>query len=113
MVKIISVIDDDRSILEVVTLLLEDEGFTVLPYTDATVFLNDISNHQPDMVLLDNTIGETNGKDLADAIKQRISIPVIMVSGSSDVVTHPSIDAFIRKPFSIDTLLTQINAYIT
>lgn len=113
MAKTISIIDDDQAILDVVTLVLEEEGYKVLAYNSTSKFLDELSKKSPDMVLLDNTIGVASGKDLSDEIKKRVAIPVIMISANDEVISHPSIDSFIKKPFSIDLLLDSVKKYLT
>ncbi len=112
MAKTISIVDDDQSILDVVQLLLEDEGFTVHTYREPQRFVTDMKESTPDIVIVDNTIGTVSGKDLSDQIKQLAQIPVLMMSASTEKITHPSIDAFIRKPFAIEALLDTIHAFI-
>ncbi len=113
MAKTISIVDDDQSILDVVQLLLEDEGFTVHTYSEPQRFISDMKESVPDIVIIDNTIGAVSGKDLSDQIKQLAHIPVLMMSASTEKITHPSIDAFIHKPFAMEALLDTIHRYIT
>ena len=113
MAKTISIIDDDKAMLDVVQVLLEDEGYSVLTYTKSSDFLKALHTSNTDIVILDNTIGITSGKNLADEVKKYVSIPVLMISGQSDVIHHPTIDAFIKKPFSIDLLLNTVQKYLT
>jgi len=112
MAKTISIIDDDLAILDVVTLLLQDEGYNVLAYSKPSEFLKEFREKLPDAVLLDNTIGVTSGKDLAEEVKKHLRIPVLMISASADIISHPCIDEFIKKPFTIDLLLDRVKKHL-
>lgn len=106
----ILVIDDDRTVVDILTTCLREEGYGVFGALTAEDGLRLFLLARPDLVLLDLTLpGVMNG---IEVLKQVRSIPVIMISGNSDpnLVRHAyelGALAFIGKPFDL-TYLTRI-----
>lgn len=118
MKKIIAVVDDDKPILEVVTLILEEEGFKVLQYQDGDDLLNDLGKEQFHLVLLDYRLPRKNGVEIAKEIKAKVKskkIPVIIISANRNIEyikKLDSVDDFIAKPFDIGHLIRTIQTHL-
>jgi two-component system response regulator CpxR len=106
MTKII-VVDDDHSTSRLVKMLLEMEGFTVLPVADAQQAL-EAAEHDVSAFIIDCYLSaDESGIDLLRAIRQRqldvrADIPVIMVSGDQrleEEVIEAGADLFMLKPY--------------
>lgn len=111
--KKILIVDDNENFLEVLSTLLTTKGeFEVITQRRGADVLEIIQNTQPDFVLLDVFIGETNGLDIYKAIKANIptrETPVLLMSGS-DIVGIVGSDAnVIAKPFDLKHLMGKIN----
>jgi putative two-component system response regulator len=115
MAKVV-VIEDDKSMLDLLTALLELEGFQVKTFRRTTC-LEDLYNHvleeQPDLVLLDVHLGGLNGFDLLSLIKSNGStggLKVLMSSGMEieKEARLRGADGFILKPYMPDELIFQI-----
>jgi len=112
--KKIMIVDDNPDILEVITLIMDLEGFKVLAVSNGLLFVESIISFCPDLVLLDVMLGEVDGMDLCNLLKstKEIShIPVIMISASHglknvDFICKP--DDFISKPFDINDLVVRV-----
>jgi two-component system nitrogen regulation response regulator NtrX len=107
------VVDDEADIRELVSGVLEDEGYAVRTAADSTQTLDAIEERRPSMVLLDVWLqgSKLDGLQLLQEIKQRDStIPVLMISGHGNLdtavaaVREGAID-FIEKPFEAERLL--------
>ena len=107
------VVDDEADIRELVSGVLEDEGYTVRSAADSTQTLNAIEERRPSMVLLDVWLqgSKLDGLQLLQEIKRRDStIPVLMISGHGNLdtavaaVREGAID-FIEKPFEAERLI--------
>ncbi len=114
----ILVVDDEESILEVVQIVLEGEGYQVQTSMDSS-FLHTISSPLPDVILLDVLLSGEDGREISRRIKantQLQHIPVIMLSAHADankVADMGGADAFLEKPFDVDALIAIVQKYAT
>jgi two-component system nitrogen regulation response regulator NtrX len=107
------VVDDEADIRELVSGVLEDEGYEVRTAADSTQTLGAIEDRRPSMVLLDVWLqgSRLDGLQLLQEIKRRDpTIPVLMISGHGNLdtavaaVREGAID-FIEKPFEAERLI--------
>jgi two-component system nitrogen regulation response regulator NtrX len=107
------VVDDEADIRELVSGVLEDEGYTVRTAADSTQTLDAFEERRPSMVLLDVWLqgSRLDGLQLLQEIKRRDpTVPVLMISGHGNLdtavaaVREGAID-FIEKPFEAERLL--------
>ncbi|MEO5612008.1 MAG: response regulator, partial [Sphingomicrobium sp.] len=78
------VVDDEADIRDLVSGVLEDEGYSVRTAADSTAALNAIDDRRPSMVLLDVWLqgSRLDGLQLLQEIKRRdASLPVLVISG--------------------------------
>lgn len=113
----VMVVDDSLDILEVITMVLEMEGFEVLGIPDGLHFSSSFVDFEPDLVLLDVMLGEVDGRDLCNFIKSSkvtSHIPVIMISASHGMKNMEGYtcrpDDFIAKPFDIYDLVDRVKS---
>ena len=107
------VVDDEADIRELVSGVLEDEGYAVRTAADSNAALDAIEERRPSMVLLDVWLqgSRLDGLQLLQEIKRRDpTIPVLMISGHGNLdtavaaVREGAID-FIEKPFEAERLI--------
>ena len=107
------VVDDEADIRELVSGVLEDEGYAVRTAADSDSTLDAVEERRPSMVLLDVWLqgSRMDGLQLLQEIKKRDStIPVLMISGHGNLdtavaaVREGAVD-FIEKPFEAERLL--------
>src|SRR5678809_1664886 len=82
------VVDDEADIRELVSGVLEDEGYAVRTAADSTQTLEAFEERRPSMVLLDVWLqgSRLDGLQLLQEIKRRDStIPVLMISGHGNL----------------------------
>ena len=114
----ILVVDDEESILEVVQIVLEGEGYLVETSMNSS-FLHTLIPPLPDVILLDVLLSGEDGREICKRIKanpQLHSIPVIMLSAHADagkVADTSGADAFLEKPFDVDALIAIVQKYAT
>lgn len=115
--KILAV-DDDNDILDVIRIILEDEGYEVATLTNGRNILEAISSIRPDLILLDVMLSGMDGREICKAIKANSNlnpIPIIMISASHNLQNYQNIpgapNGFIPKPFDIDRLVTVVNGH--
>jgi len=107
------VVDDEADIRELVSGVLEDEGYSVRSAADSSGALEAIDDRRPSLVLLDVWLqgSKLDGLQLLEQIKGRDpTLPVLMISGHGNLDTavaairEGAVD-FIEKPFKADRLL--------
>jgi two-component system nitrogen regulation response regulator NtrX len=107
------VVDDEADIRELVSGVLEDEGYAVRTAADSNGALEAIDDRRPSLVLLDVWLqgSKLDGLQLLEQIKGRDpTLPVLMISGHGNLDTavaairEGAVD-FIEKPFKADRLL--------
>jgi len=117
--KRILAIDDDPDILEVYTLILEEEGYEVLTILSPDNLLYVIRDFNPDLILLDIQLGgANNGLEVCKLLKSSNitqHIPVFMVSAHESLhraVREFNADGAIQKPFDLSDIITKINDFL-
>ena len=112
--KTILIVEDERVIAEVLSAILEDEGFHIIIADNGKAGLDSLAEHRPDLVLCDVMMPVIDGRDMVRAMASNPdyrSIPVIMMSAASLPVTNRdyTYSAFLRKPFEIEDLLSTVH----
>jgi len=105
------VVDDEPSIRLLCRINLELEGFDVLEAGTLAEARAAVSSRDVSVVLLDLRIGHETGADLVHELRNRQPpVPIAFVTGSSEInpVDHDLADAYLRKPFTIEALLSTV-----
>jgi CheY-like chemotaxis protein len=110
----ILVVDDDPAILEVLQLVLEDEGYEVV--TNDGTNINEYLEHPFDLALLDIWMRGTDGRIIARQIRaHNHPTKILLMSAHSDLAQsakETNVDGFIAKPFELDELVEMVNNYV-
>ena len=112
----ILIVDDEQSILDMLKLQLEFEGYSVYTAGNAAEALDKLS-YSPDIVLLDINMDGMNGLDLCVSIRDFISCPIIFLTArvsEQDKINGLMAggDDYITKPFSMVLLGKRITALL-
>ena len=110
----ILIVDDEEAIREVVSTLLESQGYHCTPAANGLIATNHLKKHSADLVLSDMVMPEMDGLKLLEWIRNHDKdIPVIMVTAMHDLST--ALDAircgaydYILKPFEKDQLYMSV-----
>ena len=116
--KTVLLVEDDPDIRDTVQDLLESEGYDVVPAShgrQALDFLAGVKKHaKPALVILDMMMPLVDGRHVLEAIRNNqslSSVPVVVMSA----VAHEKpagAAAFLRKPFSLDTLFDAVHTLV-
>jgi DNA-binding response OmpR family regulator len=115
--SVILVADDEALIRNLVTLLLQHEGYFVLSAADGHEGL-DLSRKYPgaiDLLITDVEMPRMNGTDLCGHLmEERPGIKVIVMSGAdmSEIVGQNANMPFLPKPFDGETLKAKVRAIL-
>jgi len=111
------IVDDEQDIRDLVSGVLEDEGYTARSAADSDAALDAIRDRRPSLVLLDVWLqgSKLDGLELLDEIKRRDpSLPVLVISGHGNLDTavaavRKGAADFIEKPFEAERLLLLVS----
>ncbi len=110
--KSVCIIDDDDDVRDVVAYALEDDGFTVMPFSNPEEALEslEISGSLPGFFLLDYHMPRMNGvsfirKIRSDYIDTLGRIPVALISANGSIIDLPEDVIELQKPMDLDVLL--------
>lgn len=113
----ILVVDDERSILDLLEMILKREQFQVATASDGKSAMALFDSFNPDLVLLDLMLPDANGHDLCREMTRKRNIPIIMLTAKNDIVDKVlglelGADDYITKPFDTRELIARIKAVL-
>jgi FixJ family two-component response regulator len=115
-VPLISVVDDDQSIVEAVVCLLESVGYAAAGFDSAKGFLSSPQLRRTACLILDVRMPEMGGLELQRRLAaENIHTPIIFITAEGGLEVSAEGQrggavAFLRKPFSQESLLTALRA---
>ena len=114
---VILIVEDDRSIREIVSRVLENDGYTTHVALDGVKGLERFYVTLPDLVLMDVKMPRMDGWETLQRLRQNSECPVIMLTvfGSGDDVVKGlelGADDYLIKPFGIQELLARVRAVL-
>ncbi len=110
---LILVVDDEISILEMLSLVLEEEGYEVMTASDGQEGLNCLKRALPALVMSDVMMPVLDGQELCRRMQadQRFrSIPVVLMSAARTAfhLKDCAYAAMLKKPFELREMLQTI-----
>ena len=112
----ILIVDDERDIRELISDILEDEGFSTRLAGTSDECMAQVTKEQPALMILDIWLKDSSmdGIDILKVVKKDYpDVPVVIISGHGNIeiavaaIKQGAYD-FIEKPFNIDQLLVVI-----
>ena len=118
MKRVISIVEDERDLNELVKRYLEQEGYEVRSFLTYDEAMSNIEDDDVDLWILDIMLDDKSGFDLIDEIRKRtVEVPVIFMSARDKqfdriIGLEKGSDDYITKPFSPKELVLRVNNII-
>jgi DNA-binding response OmpR family regulator len=115
----ILIVEDDKSIADIISVFLSQEGYLVDIASQGKIALEKISNNLYDLILLDYMLPDINGlKIINEALKIRSDLNVVLHSSYSEKkeVTDQfkdKVKGIIEKPCNCECFLGKIKEFIS
>ena len=112
--QLVLLVDDDKDLLEMVSLALEIKKVHVFAVTDFEQVFPTLRSAKPGLVLMDIYLGDADGREICRQIKSDEEfqhIPVILYSAGNidqQSILDSKANVFIKKPFELSHLYQTI-----
>lgn len=116
--KKILIVEDDKTLLEVLRYNLTKEGYDVSTAVDGVQALDCAERERPDLIVLDIMLPRLDGLDVCRIIrKKEIAIPILMLTARVEEIDKVvglelGADDYMTKPFSMRELLARVRAML-
>ena len=113
----IMIVEDDRTITEVLGRQLERWGYAVCVPEDFSRVDCEFLREEPDLVLMDISLPYYDGYHWCEEIRRVSQTPIIFISSAGEdmnqvMALHMGADDFIAKPFSMEVITAKIQAVL-
>ncbi len=113
----ILIVNDEPSVVEVVSLYLKRDGFEVSEAADGEQALAIIDRETPNLVILDIMLPKVDGLSVVRQVRTRTNIPIILLTARSEemdrvVGLEIGADDYVVKPFSPRELVSRVRAVL-
>lgn len=103
----ILIIEDESSILDILTYVFKKEGYEV----------QEVQSFAPHLILLDIMLPDVSGFDICKTITAKFKTPIIMLTARSDIIDKVlglelGADDYIPKPFDVREVLARVRAVL-
>ena len=113
--KTILIVDDEKTIVDMLVYNLQKEGYNTLEAGDGEEGVRIALENKPDLVLLDIMLPKMDGLAVCKRIRQSLNIPILMLSAKDEEIDkilglELGADDYITKPFSVRELMARVKA---
>ncbi|SUX44209.1 response regulator [Chryseobacterium indoltheticum] len=116
--KRILIFDDDKSILDVFTIIFSENGYEVEVSETSHNIIERVTDFRPHLILMDNWIPDIGGIEAVKLLRNHSEfkdIPVIYISANSDINTlakKAEADDYLAKPFELQILEKKVEKFL-
>ncbi len=111
------VVDDESSIVNIISYNLKKEGYDVITAEDGEAGLELALSESPDLILLDIMMPKIDGYEVCRKIREKSNVPIIMLTARADEVDkviglEMGADDYVTKPFGNRELIARVKAHL-
>ena len=117
MMSRVLIVDDDKDISELVSLILKKEDIESKVINNSLDVLNEIEKNEYNLILLDIMMPELSGTELCSKIRDKVTCPIIFLTAKSEIIDKMlgyeiGGDDYITKPFDKTELVLKIKSHL-
>lgn len=117
MISKILVVDDDEKIKKLISIYLENEGFSTTLADDAEEALELLKGEDFDLIILDIMLPKIDGIEACIMIREERTLPIIMLSAKSEDLDKiqglsSGADDYLTKPFNPLELIARVKSQL-
>ena len=111
------IVDDDKDISDLISLVLKKEGIDSTIVNDSTKVSEIIEKDYFDLILLDIMMPELSGIEVCTKIRDKVNCPIIFLSAKTELIDKMlgyeiGGDDYITKPFNNSELVLKIKSHL-
>lgn len=111
------IVDDDKDISELISLVLKKEKIDSVIINDSTKVIDLLNKESFDLILLDIMMPELSGTELCSKIRDKVDVPIIFLSAKCELIDKMlgyeiGGDDYITKPFNNTELVLKIKSHL-
>jgi len=111
----ILIVDDEPPIRRLLRTSLTAQGYRVVEAETAAAALAEIRDHEPDVVILDLGLPDSDGLTVIETVRRTAAVPIIVLSSRGDesgkvAALDLGADDYLTKPFGMAELVARIRA---
>ncbi len=116
--QVILIVEDDRTIAESITFILEQDSFSCQWFDNGSDALDYVENNAVDLMLLDVGLPDMSGFDVLRKLRIKSDLPVVIISARDDesdqVLALEGLGAngYITKPFSPRIVVAHVRSQL-
>ncbi len=113
----ILIVEDDKTLLDVLKYNFAKEGYRVLTASDGVEALGVARKEHPDVIVLDVMLPQMSGFEVCRVLRKEMSTPILMLTARDEEVDRVvgldiGADDYMTKPFSMRELMARVRALL-
>lgn len=113
----ILVVDDEKTIVDVIEAYLKKAGYNVFKSYDGKEAITIFNNESINLIILDLMLPDISGEEVCKIIKSQKDVPIIMLTAKTnedDILNGFNLgaDDYVVKPFSVKQLIARVSAVL-
>jgi two-component system OmpR family response regulator len=113
----ILVVEDDRTLLDVIKYNLAKEGYSVITATDGIQAIEVARHDKPQLIILDIMLPKLDGFEVCRILRREMTVPILMLTAKTEEIDKVvgleiGADDYMTKPFSMREFISRIRAIL-